>query len=159
MHVTELWTNYKHVTEVEKIYKNFFREASVNEESEEHFTTLIRDCDSHTGKMGAGSHKYRGCIWFCHKFSYGSLLQEVRLGNSYCSRYLLRKLMSGVSLQAYIEQTAFHRLIEVKWGWHREESFMIVLCAYRTTSYRINQITLTKVDFFFLKSLSISRCM
>lgn len=40
MHATELWRSYKHVIKIEKIYKNFFREASVGEESEEHFTTL-----------------------------------------------------------------------------------------------------------------------
>lgn len=43
MHATELCAKYKHVTETEKIYKNFFRVASVNKESEEHFTILIYD--------------------------------------------------------------------------------------------------------------------
>lgn len=145
MHATELWKNYKHVTEIEKIYKKFFRVASMNEESEEHFTTLNWDYDSHAGKIRVGSHKHRGCVWFCHEISYGNLLQEARLGNSY-SRYLLQKLISGISLQAYVEQTAFHRLIEVKWGWLPEERFMTVLCAYRTASYRINQITLKKLE-------------
>lgn len=83
-------------------------------------------------------------VWFCHKISYGSLLQEARLGNSYHSRYLLWKLIYGVSLQVHIEQTAFHRLIEVKWRWLPEESFITVLCDYRTASYRINQVALKK---------------
>lgn len=99
---------------------------------------------SHAGKMGAGSHRHRGCVWFCHKISYGNLLQEIRLGSSYHTRYLLQKLISGISLQAYVEQTAFHRPIDVNWGWLPEESFMTVLCAYRTASYRTNQMTLKK---------------
>lgn len=49
MHAIEFWTSYKNVTEIAKIYKNFFREAGANEEREERFTTLNRDCDLHTG--------------------------------------------------------------------------------------------------------------
>lgn len=116
---------------------------------------------SHAGKMGAGSHRHRGCVWFCHKISYGNLLQEIRLGSSYHTRYLLQKLISGISLQAYVEQTAFHRPIDVSWGWLPEESFMTVLCAYRTASYRTNQMTLKKKknQSFFLQDSSTSRCM
>lgn len=49
MHAIEFWTSYKNVTEIAKIYKKLFEEASVNEENEERFTTLNRDRGLHVG--------------------------------------------------------------------------------------------------------------